>query len=99
MGREHARDPLMAKVGMTFDDEAAHVLTQAYFMLSESYRTFRSDPEHLTNHAKIAAICCAAICAVQPLRHDKPDFRIAAVRYANPMFAMRCAESIIKHPW
>jgi hypothetical protein len=38
----------MHTVGMTFDPEAAHVLAQAYFMLSESYRSYRSDPNHRT---------------------------------------------------
>ena len=55
---------------------------------------------HKTEPSKIAALTCVSIALVNPVRPlappDVPDYVVA---YANPMFAMRCACSIVEHPF
>jgi hypothetical protein len=69
--------------------------------LSQSYKRIYIREGNKTDTPKRAAITCAAIAAVQPLRPplvvndlDKEEYI-----YANPMFAIRCASSIVGHPF
>lgn len=99
MGQRHISTPLLQSVGMKFDDAAALTLSEAYYLLSESYKSYRNEPDHRTANPKIAAMTCAAICAINPLRPPAADFGIVEIRFANPMLAMRCATTIIQHPY
>jgi hypothetical protein len=99
MGNRHVGTTIIRNAGIKFNPATAVTLSEAYFLLSESYKAYRSEGDHRTANSKIAAITCAAVCAINPLRPPKADFEILEVRYANPMFAMRCAASIIEHPW
>jgi len=99
MANKHLATPSLKNAGIELRSGHAITLAEAYFLLSESYKSYRSEGEHKTANPKIAAITCAAVCAVNPLRPPKADFEILEVRYANPMFAMRCASAIIEHPW
>jgi hypothetical protein len=99
IAREFIQIPSIQAAGITFSDEVALNLAEAYFLLSESYKTYRSETEHRTADPKIAAITCATICALTPLRPPRADFDDLQIRYANPRYAMRCASVIIQHPW
>lgn len=73
-------------------------------MMTETYRTYRNEPGHRIAKPKIAAITCGTICAMGVLRPPKgstaaQNFSVLEIRYANPMYAMRCASSAIEHPY
>jgi hypothetical protein len=99
MATRFAAGEAVQKAGIVFNPLHALTLAEAYYLLSESYRSYRMETDHRTATPKIAALTCAAICAVNPLRPPKADFENLDVRYANPMFAMRCAISIVTHPY
>lgn len=99
IGRSFIAIPSIREAGITFSDEIAYNLAEAYFLLSESYKTYRSETDHRTADPKIGAITCAAVCALNPLRAERVDFDNLEIRYANPRYAMRCASAIIQHPW
>jgi hypothetical protein len=99
MGNKQVGSQSIRNGGIKISIATAQVLAEAYFLLSESYKSYRSEGEHKTANPKIAAMTCAAICALNPLRPPKADFGVLEIRYANPMFAMRCASAIIEHPW
>jgi hypothetical protein len=105
IGRAHGSTPLLRSAGVHFDEALALTLSEAYFLLSESYKTYRNHPGHLTAKPKIAAMHCAAVCAVNPFRPNDPsatplqNYEVVEIRYANPMYAMRCACTPIEHPY
>jgi hypothetical protein len=81
-----------------YHSEVHKVISHVYFALSEAYkRQFLHDGAG-TDPTKQAALTCAAICAVKPLR-PLPTNKVHYEHiYINQMLAMRCACIIIDHP-
>ena len=83
-----------------FGVEEARCVAEAYFLLSETaFKPKRIETGHRTTKPKIAALTCAAISIVNPIQFEAASPDIAAVKYANPMFAMHIACSVIDHPY
>lgn len=99
IGVATAEEQLFKDAGVTFDPAMGEVLAQGCFMLSESYRTYRSRPDHLINTSKIAAIATAVITTLDPMRVENPDPHNTVHRYANPIFALRCGMTMVNHPF
>jgi hypothetical protein len=85
-----------------------NLLSHVYFVLTDAYKTIFLAESHRTDKAKRAAITCAAIAYVNPLRpvpgknvveSDEDSYEGSYLRYANPMLAMRAASSIVDHPF
>jgi hypothetical protein len=90
----------LKNIGLVYHTKIPDILSHVYFGLSQSYKRIYIREGNKTDTPKRAAITCAAIAAVQPLRPplvvndvDKEEYI-----YANPMFAIRCSSSIVGHP-
>lgn len=81
-----------------YHENVHKVISHVYFALSEAYkRKFLHDGAG-TDPTKQAALTCAAVCAVKPLR-PLPTNKVHYEHiYMNQMLAMRCACAIIDHP-
>jgi hypothetical protein len=93
------QSPALKNVGLVYHARIPNVLAHAYFALSQAYKKTCLKEGNRTDSWKRAAITCAAITAVQPLRPplivndlDKEEYL-----YANPILAMRCACPIVEH--
>jgi hypothetical protein len=75
-----------------------YVLTHVYFAMSEAYKAEFLNAGKGTDPTKQAALTCAAICAVKPLRPLPTEVVHEEHLYINQMLAMRCACAIINHP-
>jgi hypothetical protein len=67
-------------------------------VFNEAYKSRFLNQGKGTDPTKQAALTCAAICAVNPLRPVPTDEVHEEHIYVNQMLAMRCACSIINHP-
>lgn len=100
IGSEFIKTPERAAHGPIFGVEEARCVAEAYFLLSEkAFKPKRIEANHKTTMPKIAALTCAAISTVNPIRFAVESSDVTAVRYANPMFAMQLACSVIDHPY
>ncbi len=75
-----------------------NVLAHVYFALSEAYKAEFLNLGKGTDPTKQAALTCAAVCAVNPLRPLPTEAVHEEHIYINQMLAMRCACAIIDHP-
>lgn len=76
------------------------VTAEAYFAVSEAFKREYLGPNHRSEPAKIAALTCAVISMVRPIRYVDPGNVVdEAVLYVNAMVAMRAAVVIIDHPF
>jgi hypothetical protein len=91
------RSPAMRDLGLVYHPNAADVLSHIYFGLSEAYKAEYLYPDRRTDPTKQAAITCAAIAVVKPLRPPSAEIEREEFLYVNQMFAMRCSCSIIEH--
>jgi hypothetical protein len=87
-----------SSLGIVYHSNIHNILAHVYFALSEAYKgKFLNDGKG-TNPTKQAALACAAICAVNPLRPVPGEEVREEHIYMNQMLAMRCACAIINHP-
>jgi hypothetical protein len=84
-------------VEVTYHDLIHSVLAHVYFALSEAYKAEFLKPGSGTDPTKQAALTCAAICAVNPLRPIPGEKVVEEHLYLNPMLAMRSACAVIGH--
>lgn len=86
---------------LLYHPEMPNILAHVYFALTNSYKNLYLNPGSRTDSAKRAALTCVTIAAVAPIRPDPGKNRLdeEAELYANPMLAMRCACSIVRHPF
>lgn len=91
------RSPALRDLGLLYHPSAADVLSHIYFGLSEAYKAEYLYPHERTDPTKQAAITCAAISVVKPLRPPSAEITREEFLYANQMLAMRCSCSIIEH--
>lgn len=75
-----------------------NVLAHVYFAMSEAYKSEFLNTGSRTDPTKQAAITCAAICAVNPLRPLPTEAVHEEHLYINQMLGMRCGCAIINHP-
>lgn len=88
-----------AQYGFALSDENAMYLSEAYFLVNEAYKERRQNEGHKTQPPKIAAITAAVIGMVNPLRPAAPpQAATKETTYANPLFALRAACTIVDHP-
>src|ERR1700722_1310110 len=90
--------PAFNHLGIQYHANVHNVLAHVYFAMSEAYKTEFLNPGKGTDPTKQAALTCAAICAVKPLRPLPTDEVHEEHIYVNQMLAMRCACAIIDHP-
>ena len=86
---------------LTYHLRTPSVMSHVYFAMSEAYKRKYLKVENKTDAPKRAAITCAAVSAVQPIRPPTSvnSIDIEEYLYVNPMLAMRMACSIINHPF
>ncbi len=91
--------PALKDAGLIYHERVHDILAHVYFALSQSYKKTCLKEGNRTDSWKRAAITCASVTAVQPIRPplivndlDKEEYL-----YANPMLAMRCACPIVEH--
>ena len=89
----------MRDLGLLYHPSVADVLSHIYFGLSEAYKAEYLYPHERTDPTKQAAITCAAISVVKPLRPPSAEIAREEFLYANQMLAMRCSCSISEHPF
>lgn len=94
--------PALRDAELFYHESMPDILAQCYFAISQAYKKIYLAEGHRTDTSKRAALTCAAIVAVCPIRQD-PDSnseeKAAEAAYANPMLAMRCSCSIVNHPF
>jgi hypothetical protein len=82
-----------------FDENDARFLAQLYFALNDDYKKWRVEEGHYTNDYKKAGLTAAAIMAMRPIQFVGSITQDDPRRfYANPVFAMACAEGILGIP-
>jgi hypothetical protein len=75
------------------------VLTEAYFILNESYKAWRIKPGHYTEESKIAALTCAAIMKILPFRPQTLNMAKTVGEYkCNEIYALNCAAVLLTTP-
>jgi hypothetical protein len=86
-------------VGLVYHDHIHDILAHVYFAISQAYKKTCLKSGNRTDAWKRAAITCASITAVQPLRPPLivNDLEREEYLYANPILAMRCACPIVEH--
>lgn len=89
----------LRNANLYYHPEMPTILTHIYFALTNGYKQEHIKPGNRTDAAKRAALTCATIAAVKPLRPhpDKNSLDEDAELYANSMLAMRCSCSIVRH--
>jgi hypothetical protein len=94
--------PALREANLTYHAAMPNILAHCYFAVSEAYKKIYLRDGHRTDLPKRAALMCATIVAVGPIRTvpgaNDPELAAEAA-YANPMLAMRISSSIIKHPF
>lgn len=80
-----------------YHEKVHNVISHVYFALSEAYKRKFLHEGAGTDPTKQAALTCAAIIAVKPLRPLPGKVHYEHI-YINQMLAMRCACAIIDHP-
>lgn len=83
------------------------ILAHVYFCLTDAYKAEFLKDGHRTDGAKRAAITCATLSYVAPLRpppgtnivEADDSYEGSLYLYANPMLAMRAASTLVKHPF
>ena len=91
--------PAVQGLGLIYHDKMPEILAHAYFAMSEAYKKTFLYPDKQTDPTKQAALTCAAIAFIKPLR--PPDLRIVREEYiyVNAMLAMRTSCAIVDHPF
>lgn len=93
-------EPRYSSLGFELAEDHAQHLAEAYFLVNEAYKAHRQYGDHKTQLPKIAAITSTVVATINPLRPAKPPAKATAVTtYANPLFALRLAASIIDFPF
>jgi hypothetical protein len=84
-------------VELLYHSNAPELLAHVYYGLSEAYKTIYLTKGNRTDPLKRAAITCAAISAVRPIRPPLSMNNIEKEEYiyVNSMFGVRCASSIV----
>lgn len=71
-------------------------LTEAYFILNESYKAWRIVAGHNTEEPKIAALTCAAIIKIVPFRPQTLNMAKTVGEFkCNEIYALNCAAAIL----
>lgn len=91
--------PAFTNVNLTCHPSIGNLLAEVYFAITSAYKAGLLPPGSRTDPIKQAALTCAAVVTVNPLRPASTEIDQEEIIYANPMFAMRCACSIIDHPY
>lgn len=93
------REPY-SRYGFTLTRRNAEYLAECYFLLNDAYKAHRSRDGHKTLPSKIAAMTSLVVAVLNPLRPSKPPNKPNSdTLYANPMFAVRVAQSILGHDY
>jgi len=75
------------------------LLTEAYFILNECYKSWRIKPGHFTEEPKIAALTCAAIMKIVPFRPQTMNMaRTVGEFKCNEIYALNCAAAFLAVP-
>jgi hypothetical protein len=96
-----------ADVPLVYHKSMPNLLAHVHFALTDAFKKEFLKDGHRTDLNKRAAITCATIAYVGPLRptpgsniaHSEETLESAHYLYANPMAAMRAACSIVPHPF
>lgn len=75
------------------------VMAEAFFVIADAYERHHLKPGKRIEPIKQAAIACATVCVVAPLRPRDMKIEQEELLYINPMLAMRASASIIDHPF
>lgn len=103
--REHIRQQIasrsMVPLGLVFHERVPILIAHVYFALSQAYKRKYLKDGNRTDMPKRAAMTCAAISVVDPIRPpigvveiDKEEYL-----YVNQMLAMRVASAMVRHPF
>jgi hypothetical protein len=91
--------PAFTSINLTCHPSIGNLLAEVYFAITNAYKSGLLPPGSRTDPIKQAALTCAAVVTVNPIRPISTEIDQEEIIYANPMFAMRCACSIIDHPY
>lgn len=75
------------------------VIAEGFFALADAYERHHLKPGKKIEPVKQAALTCAVVCAISPLRPTAALVEEEELLYINPMLAMRAACSVIGHPF
>jgi hypothetical protein len=74
-------------------------VARAYFILNESYKAWRIEDNHYTEHPKIAALTSMAIMTILPFRPMHPEnVKTVGEARCNEIYALNCAAAILGVP-
>lgn len=94
--------PVLRGAELFYHDSMPDILAHCCFAISEAYKKIYLVNGHRTDSSKRAALTCATIVAIAPIRQN-PDSnseeKAIEAAYANPMLAMSCSCSIVNHPF
>jgi hypothetical protein len=91
--------PAFVGAEVEYHPKVSSLLTEAYFAITDAYKRIFLNEGRRTEVIKQAALTCAVISAIQPLRPKTTPVDDDRLLYINPMFAMRAACAIIDHPF
>ncbi|WP_156653215.1 hypothetical protein [Methylobacterium sp. Leaf111] len=88
---------------MQYHEQMPAILADVYFSLTHAYKELYLVPGHGTDVIKQAALTCAAIAAVKPIRPpgdiDPQNVDREEYVFANAMLAMKSSCGIVQHPF
>jgi hypothetical protein len=91
------REGWLSGADVSLQPEAARVLAEAYFLISDAYKDYRLFDGHRTDRAKIAALKTAAVLAVAPFAPlDMLNTADPRTPLANAIFGVACATSVLQ---
>ena len=93
------QSPALQGLELVYHGKMPEILAHAYFAVSEAYKKSFLYPDKQTDPTKQAALTCAILAFIKPLR--PPDARIQREEYiyVNAMLAMRASCAIVEHPF
>jgi hypothetical protein len=91
--------PALQDLQISYHCNIPTLLAEIYFALSEAYKSVYLSPENRTNTPKIAALTCASIAVVKPLRPNNPVIEDEEFIYVNGLLGLRAACAIVEHPF
>lgn len=91
--------PAMQGLGLVYHEKMPEILAHAYFAMSGAYKKTFLYPQKQTDPTKQAALTCAAIAFIKPLRPPDACIQREEYIYVNAMLAMRMACAIVEHPF
>lgn len=95
----HLKDIAFAGTEIEHHPKISSVMAEAFFALTDAYERRHLNAGKKIEPVKQAALTCAVICCVMPLRPVLELVDREELIYINPMLAMRAACAIIAHPF